>query len=159
MSLIIGIWRVVKGWLDPVVAAKVNFTRSGKDLLEFIDKENLLAEYGGSDTWTYQYIEPIAGENDLLKDEETARRLKAEREAIVQEFEKVTAEWAALSPEEEQAKQKDACRAELSEQLRVNYWKLDPYVRTRNIYDRWGFYDAQGNVNFKAAGSAKATGK
>ncbi|KAJ8116046.1 hypothetical protein ONZ43_g4525 [Nemania bipapillata] len=58
-----GIWNVVKGWLDPVIASKINFTRKPIDLLHFIPEESLQTYYGGKDAWEYEYVEPIPGEN------------------------------------------------------------------------------------------------
>ncbi|KAH7027406.1 CRAL-TRIO domain-containing protein [Microdochium trichocladiopsis] len=92
-----GIWRIVKGWLDPVVASKIHFTSKAADLEQFIPHANLMAEYGGADDYTYSYVEPRAGENDAMQDLERIQKLTAEREAIIAEYEKATIEWAAAA--------------------------------------------------------------
>ncbi|KAH8648681.1 CRAL-TRIO domain-containing protein [Xylariales sp. PMI_506] len=143
-----GIWRVVKAWLDPVIASKINFTRSTADMEEFISKENLQAEYGGKDDWTYSYVEPQAGENDCFQEEEKKAPIEAERAKIIDEYEAATISWAALELESDAATEMAAKRAELAERLRVNYWQIDPFVRSRSFYDRTGILDREGVVNF-----------
>ncbi|KAJ1327541.1 CRAL/TRIO domain-containing protein [Microdochium nivale] len=95
-----GIWRIVKGWLDPVVAAKINFTSKPADLAAFIPHANLMTEYGGADDYTYSYIEPVQGENDAMQDTEAIARLTAERDAIIADYERATVEWIAAADEE-----------------------------------------------------------
>ncbi|KAK5685772.1 phosphatidylinositol transfer protein csr1, partial [Elasticomyces elasticus] len=41
-----GIWKLIKGWMDPVIVSKVQFTRSMNDLKEFIPQENILKPMG-----------------------------------------------------------------------------------------------------------------
>ncbi len=53
----LGIWKMVKPLLDPVVAAKVHFI-STADLLKFIPVSHLLKSLGGEDTYKYTYIPP-----------------------------------------------------------------------------------------------------
>jgi len=42
-----GIWKIIRGWLDPVVAAKVHFTNNRSELEEFIHPGQILKELGG----------------------------------------------------------------------------------------------------------------
>ena len=48
-----GLWRVIRGWLDPVTAGKIRVL--GADfapaLLEHIDAAQLPREYGGTNAW------------------------------------------------------------------------------------------------------------
>jgi len=48
-----GAWKLIRPWLDPVTAAKVWFTSNNTDILNYIDAENLLQDYGGTDTYKY----------------------------------------------------------------------------------------------------------
>lgn len=139
-----GIWKVIRGWLDPVVAAKVHFTNNKADLEAFIPTSQILKELGGAEDWSYKYVEPIPGENDLLKDTKTRDRLLAAREELVKQFEATTIEWIHKANSEEAAGLK-AKRDGLVAQLREDYWKLDPYLRARSLYDRQGII-AQGGV-------------
>ncbi|KAF4121604.1 SEC14 [Geosmithia morbida] len=132
-----GIWKVIRGWLDPVVAGKVHFTNTVADLKEFIDADKISKELGGDEDWEYQYIEPKEGENDIMKDTETRDKIKAARDELVKQFETATVDWIkTTNPEEAQALK--VKRHDLAKQLKENYWKLDPYVRARSLYDRVG---------------------
>ncbi|KAG0380299.1 hypothetical protein BGX24_009105 [Mortierella sp. AD032] len=134
-----GVWKIIEPWLDPVVASKIRFTRNDKELTEIIDANHLPSKYdGGKDQFTYQYIPVQAGENDRMKDAETKERLLEEWKAIMWKFEALTREWI-------DCKKVDGARAEdvienertsLAKELRVAYFKLDPYIRSRNLYHR-----------------------
>lgn len=134
------------------MAGKVHFTNNRADLEEFIEPANIIKELGGDEDWEYKYIEPVPGENDKMQDSETRDKLLASKEEIVKQFEAATVEWIK-NPDGENAKATKAARDTLAGQLRDNYWKLDPYVRARSLYDRQGILQPGGKV---AWGEAKA---
>ncbi|KAI0118240.1 CRAL/TRIO domain-containing protein [Nemania sp. FL0031] len=133
-----GIWNMIKGWLDPVIASKINFTRKPADLLQYISEENLQTCYGGTDAWEYEYVEPIAGENAKLNNEEKKTEIEQERGKLVREFELETIRWASLPADASSENEKASRRIEIADQLGENYWKLDPYIRARTYYHRIG---------------------
>jgi len=137
-----GVWKVIKGWLDPVVAAKVNFADNEKELAQFVPENRIIKELGGSEDWEYKYIEPVAGENDRMNDTQTRDRIQAERQELIDRYQKETTAWA--TGEGGNA----AERKRLVEAMRDNYWKLDPYIRARSVYDRAGIIGEGGRVNF-----------
>ncbi|VUC23486.1 unnamed protein product [Clonostachys rosea] len=145
-----GVWRAVKGWMDPVVANKIHFTRTKADLMRFITAENLSSQLGGEDVWEYQYTDPIPGENDRMAQVEERDRIRGDRDRLASDFERLTLEWMAQEPLSEAAKEKQAERDGVAEKLRENYWQLDPYVRARNYYHRLGIVDEEGRVDFEA---------
>ncbi|KAK4251301.1 CRAL-TRIO domain-containing protein [Corynascus novoguineensis] len=145
-----GVWKVIKPWLDPVIASKINFTSSSADLARFIAPEDLQTCYGGKDSWEYRYIEPVEGENDRLESEKKAD-VEAERDELVRRFEKLSVEWAGLEGGSAEAKGKFEERRTLANQLSDGYWKLDPYIRARTYYDRAGVLSSTGVVDYKAA--------
>ena len=145
MLTLLGIWRIIKGWLDPVVANKVHFTKNLEELQEFVEKSHIPKELGGDDPWSYHYVEPIPGENDLIFDETRRAQLLDERATLVGDYEKTTQKWirdhtfrAVLQQE----------RIELTQRLRNNYWTLDPYLRARSLYDRTGLIQEGGKIQF-----------
>ncbi|KPM40502.1 hypothetical protein AK830_g6044 [Neonectria ditissima] len=146
-----GIWRVIKCWLDPVIASKIHFTSGKAALARFISKDNLQTRYGGSDKWEYNYINPVPGENERLDMEEKRAEIQAERDRLLHEFDQLTIEWACLDPATDAAKEKALRRNRLVEDIQKNYWKLDPYVRARTYYHRVGVATGAGDVNYKAA--------
>ncbi|KAI9773466.1 MAG: hypothetical protein M1840_007683 [Geoglossum simile] len=143
-----GIWTIIKGWLDPVVAAKVHFTRSLEDLEEFIPRDRIAKDLGGDEDWSYNYVEPAPDENSLMLDEAVRNTLLADREKIVREFEATTRKWIALSTGAVEKADVLVKRNELAERLRKNYWQLDPYIRARTIYDRIGMICGGGEIKF-----------
>ncbi|KAM0249369.1 hypothetical protein ACHAQJ_009085 [Trichoderma viride] len=149
-----GIWKIIRGWLDPVVAAKVHFTNNKNELQEFIEPKHILKELGGDEDWDYRYVEPIAGENDLMKDTEARGSLLGAREKLVKEYEDATVQWIHKPGGE--SKDVTGKRDNLAIQLRENYWKLDPYLRARSLYDRQGILQGIATARWYDAPAAKA---
>ncbi|KAL4866906.1 hypothetical protein BDV12DRAFT_129311 [Aspergillus spectabilis] len=145
-----GIWRVIKGWMDPVIVSKVHFTYGAKDLAKFIDMDKLPKEVGGDEDWTYEYQEPVEGENALMEDTATRDALQAERIKIGEELLRTTSQWIKAGGEKNQDEVKalQTKREDIIEQLRVNYWKTDPYTRGRNTLDRTNVIQAGGKVDY-----------
>jgi len=136
-----GIWKIIRGWLDPVVAAKVHFTNGVDDLQAFIPKSQIIKELGGEENFDYQYVEPLPSENDSLKAEGPRQELAEIRKKEVSEYEQKTFDWIHGQDTRGQ-------RDELAQKLRENYWKLDPLIRARSLYDRTGMIGKDGKLNF-----------
>ncbi|KAF2459674.1 CRAL-TRIO domain-containing protein [Lineolata rhizophorae] len=165
-----GIWNIIRGWLDPVVASKVHFARTVDELSEFIPRSHIIAELGGDEDWAYEYTEPGPDENAPMRDGGARRdELLAERADIVARYEAALLAWikrgqtpaadekAPVAPADEAAR---GLRDALASELRENYWRLDPYVRARSLYDRTGMIGQRGELRFygdgKAGGSSQA---
>ncbi|KAK3942080.1 Cral trio domain protein [Diplogelasinospora grovesii] len=146
-----GIWKVIKGWLDPVVANKVHFTNSLKEVEEFVPAKQVPKELEGEEDWEYKYVEPVPGENDKMKDTQTRDRLLAARELLVKEYEAATINWIK-NPTDDSIKAK---RDALAARLREDYWNLDPYVRARSFYDRTGVLLPGGKTDYYPQGQKK----
>lgn len=138
-----GIWKIIKGWLDPVVAGKVHFTNDLKELQEYIEPSTIIKELSGPAQWEYKYVEPQPDENKCMQDSEARAKLESERQELAKKYEDVVREWIGDAvwteggggkASEELRKRRD----EIALELRDNYWKLDPYVRARSVYDRTG---------------------
>lgn len=145
-----GIWKIIRGWLDPVVAAKVHFTNSMGDLEEFVPKNQILKELGGEEDWEYRYQEPREGEDEVLLNADKDSRKKElleEREEQVRRFQHLTWEWIHHGDGAEAARPKEQ-RAELAVAFRDGYWRLDPFLRARSWYDRTGMIGKGGEVAF-----------
>lgn len=141
------------------MASKVHFTNNVKDMSEFIPKERIAKEMEGEDPWEYQYVEPVPGESATLKDTATRDRFLAERETLHEEYESKTLAWVR----EADAAKRDALKAErndVAKKLKESYWRLDPYVRARSLYDRVGIIKGNGETNYypeKSQAAAAAT--
>jgi hypothetical protein len=154
------VWSIVRGWLDPVVASKVSFVKTVDELEKFVPRNQIPKELGGDEDWVYTYPEPVAGENDIMADEATRTKLQAERNAIVARYETAVQEWVREGPKPESLADRRRARDEVAEELRANYWVLDPYVRARTLYDRMGMIRPAGELAFYSKEApAAAAGK
>ncbi|KAH1500077.1 hypothetical protein LV164_000385 [Aspergillus fumigatus] len=145
-----GIWRLIKGWMDPVIVSKIQFTKTIADLEKFIPRGQIIKELGGTEDWTYEYVEPDENENDRMEDTTARDALLAQRASIGDELLNTTSKWitAIKNKDEEEAAAAKTHRDALIEQLRLNYWQLDPYVRSRNYLDRTGVIKVGGKIDF-----------
>lgn len=135
------IWAIIKGWLDPVVASKIHFTKNVSDLEQYIPTNCIIKELGGTEDWEYSYVEPVPGENDKMKDVATRDKIQAERDGLVKQYENKTLEWIRAYRNScgitgEEAARFTQERHDVARELHDNYWQLDPYVRARSMHDR-----------------------
>ncbi|KAJ5482940.1 CRAL-TRIO domain-containing protein [Penicillium diatomitis] len=144
------IWSVIKGWLDPVVAAKIHFTKNRQDLEEFIAPSQIMKELDGDENWEYNYVEVQEGENAKLKDTETRDKLLSERQVLAKDIQDVTMEWLRASSHKDTSAiaAVKGKRDDLIAQLREQYWVLDPYIRARSLYDRLDIVQGDGKIEF-----------
>jgi CRAL/TRIO domain len=147
-----GIWNIIKGWLDPVVASKIHFTRSTADLEKFIPKSQIIKELDGDEQYEYQYVEPVPGENDIMNDTDGRDKIMELRDDLVQRFEETTKRWIA-------GDDVVAERTAIARDLNENYWKLDPYVRARTLYDRMGAIGEKGGFVYPNTETTEALEK
>jgi hypothetical protein len=131
-----GVWNIIKHWIDPVVAAKISFTKTYEDLAEFIEPKYILKDLGGESDFSYEYVVPAANENDRTKDFAKKKELLNERDQILDAFLENTVIW--IKSTEHVAREAQAQKDSWADRLRNRYWVLDPYVRGRNIFDRNG---------------------
>ncbi|KAG7806474.1 hypothetical protein KL921_004871 [Ogataea angusta] len=134
-----GIWNIVKNWLDPVVASKIQFTKKTDDLLAVIDKAHVPKDLGGDDEYEWKYLEPTKEANGKLHtDEKEKEALEHERHKLVEQFINKTIEWIECA-DQDRDHHLMADRLALGRQLAENYKRLDGYIRNRGIYDRLGY--------------------
>jgi hypothetical protein len=91
-----------------------------------------------------------------MKDAETRDRLLKEREMLYEEYEHKTIEWI----HEDDATKRTAIKLErsaITQKLRDQYWRLDPYVRSRSLYDRIGMIRPDGKLDYYPAWKAPVT--
>eukprot|EP01119_Soliformovum_irregulare_P002226 TRINITY_DN12512_c0_g1_i1.p1 TRINITY_DN12512_c0_g1~~TRINITY_DN12512_c0_g1_i1.p1 ORF type:complete len:299 (+),score=74.18 TRINITY_DN12512_c0_g1_i1:79-975(+) len=58
-----GAWAVIKPWMDAKTLEKIKFLNKREELKMYIDEDQLLKEYGGTDAYVYQYPDPHASED------------------------------------------------------------------------------------------------
>lgn len=131
-----------------MIAAKIHFTRGSSDMKRHIPKQRLQKCYGGDDTWEYKYAPPVPGENDKMNDTKARDAIHQEREDIFSEWEMETIRWMSDDATSPESKKTNERRMETAERLYENYWRLDPYVRSRTYYDRIGAREDKSVLNF-----------
>jgi hypothetical protein len=138
---------IIKGWLDPVVASKIHFTKTTEELEQFIPRSQIIKELGGDEDWEYSYIEPAEGEDAALNDTARLQSLQTERDDIVKQYEELTKAWIAAAEGQQSADKKNK-RNELAKKLESGYWAMDRHLRGRTFYDRTGVLGPDGSVTF-----------
>ncbi|KAJ5217124.1 hypothetical protein N7468_010132 [Penicillium chermesinum] len=126
------------GLLDPVVASKVRFQTGVDGLEELIPRSHIIKELGGEEDWEFEYLEPQQNENAKLQDTATRDNILAERKKLGQDLFAATLEWTQ-NPQDDTSWPKSSKR---------DYWRLDPYIRSRTILDRTGVIQGGGKVDF-----------
>lgn len=132
-----GIWNIIKGWIDPVVASKIKFTKTTEDVAKYIPMEWVEKNLGGTNENSYEFIEPVPGENDLMNDTAAIAQYKAEHDKLVKEFLDSTVAWVNSDAKTLNG-QEQASKNNIAKELRKNFLASDPYVRSRGIFDRNG---------------------
>jgi hypothetical protein len=155
------IWKVIRGWLDPVVASKINFENDVAGLEKYLGPpDRVMKELGGTENYEYKYIEPTLDENQIMQNVAERDAIRQERSGIEAKYEAETATWASTpAATTDNAAGEDHTRSQLAADLTRNYWKLDPYIRARTLYDRIGVLQPGGKFEHypAAAGAAPTT--
>lgn len=132
------VWNVIKHWLDPVVASKIEFTKNFNDLSKHISAEFIPEELGGIDKSGPEYPPPKKGDDVPPKPHDaTYQKLMVERDEIFMRLLSTTIKWVESTNPEISSKY-------LTEKIRINiefsnnYIELDPYIRNPGPYDRNG---------------------
>ncbi|KAK0846183.1 phosphatidylinositol transfer protein csr1 [Friedmanniomyces endolithicus] len=146
-----GIWKIIKGWLDPVVASKVHFASNVEELSQWIPRNRISRELGGTEDYSYSYVEPREGENAAFADTASRDKLLEERIQLVSSYETEVLAWIHGDGSGEG-------RGRLAQRLAENYWRVDPFVRARGLYDRTGVIGKGGRLDFYP-GKAGAGGR
>ncbi|EST07337.2 CRAL-TRIO domain protein [Kalmanozyma brasiliensis GHG001] len=144
-----GIWQVLQPMLDPVVRDKIKFSSKAKDLEELIPPSKIRKGMGGTMDWDWDYVEPQAGENDILKDKKSRSKIEGEMKELTDEFEKVTKEWFDTTDTDEENPDLNYRREVLGKQIRLKHYQLQPFVRAKNVYQRTGIMTMDGTVTWE----------
>ncbi|KAJ5812338.1 hypothetical protein N7474_008639 [Penicillium riverlandense] len=142
-----GIWKTMKRWIEPEIASRIHFTYTTAEIEKFIAPERLVQELKGKENWSFEFVEPIEGENAKMEDTATRDAIYAERRSIGTELLSATSEWLKAETEEERGRA-NSRREDAIVNLHLNYWTLDPYVRGRNLLDRTGVIQEGGKIDF-----------
>ncbi|KAJ2592575.1 phosphatidylinositol transfer protein csr1 [Coemansia sp. RSA 1722] len=141
------LWTLISPFIDPNVKSKIVMTRNANELAPYIDPQMLVSELGGQKPFAYKYEMPTAEENLAMTDEQGRKTAEAAFVEAVAEYEKCTQQWLHNSNEEAPSLD-DNGRAQAREALRKSAITLDPYIRARTLYHRFGFINKDHSVKF-----------
>ncbi|OMH78538.1 CRAL-TRIO domain-containing protein [Zancudomyces culisetae] len=139
-----GLFKMIKPLIDPVVASKIQFCKTGAELSSFITSSNIKTNRDNTIDYKYDYIPPKMNENELMKDLEGKKTALENHRKTCEEFKTLTEQWidvhkhrsgssqSASSDVNKISNARNACE----EQLLESSLKLDKYTRAKNIYDR-----------------------
>jgi hypothetical protein len=145
--------------MNDSLVSKVHFTKTVADLNRFVSSDNLPADLSGSHaqgSYAYRYIEPDATDKTETLSTDlycpTRDFLQSQRARLAEELLDATRLWLQTGTRRDRiglAIQQDR-RRDVIEKLRVNYWRLDPFVRARTQLDREGVIvgDGVGTIDF-----------
>ncbi|KAJ1718907.1 hypothetical protein LPJ53_006226, partial [Coemansia erecta] len=140
------LWAIIAPFIDPGVKEKIVMTRNADDLAAYIDPEMIVEEIGGKKKFSYAYVPPTADENAHMADSAARASAEAEYVAAVDRYEQLTREWAEPGSQGGDALAAD--RVAARETLRQAAISLDPYMRARTLYHRFGFIKPTHSVQF-----------
>lgn len=131
------VWKLLKPLMDQDIVDKVKFCDRPSDLLTVVSIDQLPRVFGGYSRHEHTWIPPNKVDDVPLSNTERRKELQEQRTSLLKKFERCTYLWLmekdAAVAEEIQVKRKDML-AEISR----NFWELDPYVRSRTVFDRNG---------------------
>lgn len=137
------IWKIIRTWLDPVISSRIVFTFRYGDLEKLIAPEWISTRLGGNDGFEFQYIEPTKSNSRMKPVDEKFKRLIEKRRMLTLQFIEATLNWVHAESQQESYNYL-VQRLRLQKQLAKNYIDMDPYVRTRGVFDRNGEIDHVG---------------
>ncbi|KAJ2804942.1 phosphatidylinositol transfer protein csr1 [Coemansia guatemalensis] len=149
--LFAGIWTLISPFIDTDVKSKIIMVKNTSDLSPYIDPDNLISEIGGRKKFDYKYKLPSSEENKLMADTKARDAAETEFVRAVDSYEAATRKWleAADSNSDESILSLDAFgRDEARDALRKSTIALDPYVRARTLYHRFGFIGPDHSISF-----------
>ncbi|PVU98010.1 hypothetical protein BB559_001837 [Furculomyces boomerangus] len=130
------VWNIIKGLLDPVVASKVIFPKNAQELYTYIDKEQLLVDYEGTNSYKFNYILPEPNENELMFQTEEREKAVLEYKTKMDEFLKVTEKWCHLKNDDKDNVTLE--RKDILDKVMISGKQVDSYTRARTFYHRLG---------------------
>lgn len=140
-----GVWKALSPLLDPVVRSKIVFVKSARDFADRIPPERLIEEVGGKAVDSFNFIEPVEGENDIQLNTSEKDKYIAAYMHLAGQFEDATRRWIESDGKDPEVNRE---RALLKRKLRIAAFDKMPYVRGKTVYHRQGTVDGMGRVTW-----------
>ncbi|KAJ2464786.1 phosphatidylinositol transfer protein csr1, partial [Coemansia sp. RSA 2320] len=88
--LFTGIWKLIRSWLDPVIAKRTLICKDVGQLSVFIDPSQIMSDMGGELKYSYSYTYPTTEENARMFDTEGRQQAEDALVSAVAAFEQDT---------------------------------------------------------------------
>ncbi|KAJ2890218.1 phosphatidylinositol transfer protein csr1, partial [Coemansia aciculifera] len=128
--LFTGIWKLIRPWLDPIVAKRTYIIKDIEQLSTFVDRSQVMADMGGELKFSYSFGRPTKKDNALMFDVDGRQQAEAELKEAVAAFEQETSAWVAGSSHCSES------RIQAATSFSNAALKLDPYIRARFTSER-----------------------
>ncbi|KAJ2607947.1 phosphatidylinositol transfer protein csr1 [Coemansia sp. RSA 1365] len=123
-----GMWKIIRGWFDPVMAKRTMIVKDVKSLETFIDRDQINTEMGGTLNYTHCYIYPTKEENARMFDVEGRQAAEDAYAKAVDAFVQETKNWTSgAGPASYNAES----RAKAASAFDNAAGNLDQYIRAR----------------------------
>ncbi|KAJ1895095.1 phosphatidylinositol transfer protein csr1 [Kickxella alabastrina] len=146
------LWMVISPFIDPEVRSKIVMARNAQELAPYIDPQVLVSELGGKKQFVYEYIPPACNENTRMADIDGRRAAERKFVHSVAAYEQATRQWldnvADSTSPSGSTSLGDSNRGDTKEALRQAAIDLDPFIRSRTLYHRFGFVNPDHSASF-----------
>lgn len=141
-------WKIIKLWLPEDYLSHIHVTHTVGDLEQYVPRANIPKELGGDDESSqWRYIPPDmndpmnggGGEKVQAARKREKERLPRLQSVVIDSFENATRQWIEASRHGDDIAEVRSLRQITMDELSAFYWKLDPYVRARSLYDQLGY--------------------
>lgn len=130
-------WKIIVKWLKPHLKEKLIFTKGKEMLKKYIEPQHIPKHLGGKDTFKPSYIEPTQYNSLRQEPDALFSNLLKQRDELTVNFIEATIKWIEAPTVEESKRYLDQ-KIRLGKARAQNYVFLDPYLRSRGLWDRNG---------------------
>ncbi|KAJ2822045.1 phosphatidylinositol transfer protein csr1 [Coemansia furcata] len=128
-----GVWKLIRSWLDPVIAKRTFIAKDIDQLSKFVDRSQIMVDMGGELKYSYSFDYPTEEDNAQMFDAEGRQQAEESLKDAVSAFEKETNAWVSGSGTNSyNVKSRIDAAASFGDAA----LKLDPYIRARFATDR-----------------------
>ncbi|KAJ2401451.1 phosphatidylinositol transfer protein csr1 [Coemansia sp. RSA 2559] len=131
-----GMWKIIRGFLDPVSAKRSLVVKDINALQTFIDRSQIIKEAGGDLPYVYKYMPPTFEENAKMFDSNGRKDAEDAFSQAVDAFTEETKNWVSESSVSAAGSYASESRKEAAERFGATAQSLDQYIYARSHFER-----------------------
>ncbi|KAJ2743154.1 phosphatidylinositol transfer protein csr1 [Coemansia sp. BCRC 34301] len=128
-----GIWKLVRSWLDPMIAKRTFIAKDIEQLSAFVERSQVMIDMGGELKFSYSFGRPTKEDNAPMFDVEGRQQAEDELKESVATFEKETRAWVSGGDASSYCAES---RVQAAAGFGNAALKLDPFIRARFTSER-----------------------